>query len=222
MEPTTTIHSQPVSIGVGKAYINGELRVPKGSTGLVLFAHGSGSSRFSPRNQYVSTQLNRAGLATLLFDLLTPEEEAEDIPSGHLRFNIRLLGDRLTAATDWVARNEETSQLKLGLFGASTGAAAAVLTAVERPNLIKALVSRGGRPDMAKAVIGDMNCPALFIVGGNDDVVIYLNREAFNAIPAAVEKQLKIVPGASHLFEESGKLEEVARLATDWFSSHLK
>jgi dienelactone hydrolase len=186
----------------------------------VLFAHGSGSSRHSPRNRYVAGVLRAAGLATLLMDLLTPEEEAEDRYTGHLRFDIDLLAERLVAATDWLAQQPQTAGWPVGYFGASTGAGAALVAAARRPDAVGAVVSRGGRPDLAGAALARVKAPTLLIVGGRDEPVIALNQQALGRLGAAVKK-LVIVPGATHLFEEPGALEEVARLASGWFTRHL-
>jgi dienelactone hydrolase len=185
----------------------------------VLFAHGSGSGRHSPRNRYVARALQRAGLATLLIDLLTPEEEEADLRSGHLRFDVGLLAGRLAAATDWLAENPDTGDLRIGYFGASTGAGAALVAAAERPQEVGAVVSRGGRPDLAGDALPRVRAPTLLIVGGNDAPVIGMNEEAFARLRA--DKELEIVAGATHLFEEPGALEEVARLAAAWFARHL-
>ena len=186
---------------------------------LVLFAHGSGSSRHSPRNQFVARTLNRAGLGTFLFDLLTPEEEALDIYTREHRFNIGLLAERLVAATKWAPQQEETRDLHIGYFGSSTGGAAALVAAAELPPDIGAVVSRGGRPDLAGDALPRVQAPTLLIVGGNDEVVIDLNEMARDQMRCEVK--LEIIPGATHLFEESGTLEQVAKLASDWFSLHL-
>jgi dienelactone hydrolase len=199
--------------------LEGDLAIPAGAHGLVAFAHGSGSGRHSPRNQYVARVLQGAGLATLLVDLLTLEEEAVDQQTGTLRFDIGLLADRMTGTVDWVAANPETSELRFGLFGASTGAAAALVTAARRPDLVRAVVSRGGRPDLAGPALAAVRAPTLLIVGGNDRQVFDLNRVAYEQISA--EKDLVVVPGATHLFEEPGTLEEVARLAAAWFVTYL-
>ncbi|MCL4484881.1 MAG: alpha/beta hydrolase [Nitrospirae bacterium] len=208
--------SLPVRIPFDHGTIDGLLGVPRSARGLVLFAHGSGSSRLSPRNNFVAGVLRKAGLATLLMDLLTGEEE--DLPEH--RFDIRLLTERLMAAGAWVKTNEETESLPLGLFGASTGSAAALEAASLLGPDVFAVVSRGGRPDMAslRALAGVM-APTLFLVGELDREVIALNREAFGPLRCA--KKMVIVPGATHLFEEPGTLEEVGRLATDWFLLHL-
>jgi putative phosphoribosyl transferase len=208
-----------VRIAADAARLDGDLSVPAGAHGVVLFAHGSGSSRHSPRNRYVARVLQEAKLATLLMDLLTPEEERVDQRTAHLRFDIQLLADRLTIAVDWLAQQEKTRALPIGCFGASTGAAAALAAAANRPNLVRAVVSRGGRPDLAGDLLRHVTAPTLLIVGGRDTPVIELNQHALAALQC--EKKLVIVPGATHLFEEPGTLEEVARLARDWFELHL-
>jgi dienelactone hydrolase len=199
--------------------LEGNLAIPPRASGIVLFAHGSGSSRHSPRNRAVARALNEGGLATLLVDLLTPAEESVDEQTGHLRFDIGLLADRLVDAADWLTANEETRSLPIGLFGASTGGGAALVAAAQRPNTVRAVVSRGGRPDLAGAALSRVRAPTLLIVGGRDHAVIELNQEAFERLRC--EKKLEIVPGATHLFEEPGALEEVARLARDWFRRFL-
>jgi dienelactone hydrolase len=199
--------------------LTGDLAIPPESKGIVLFAHGSGSSRFSPRNRYVADALRRAGLATFLIDLLTPQEERLDQATAHLRFDIGLLAERLLDATDWLQSESETRNLRIGYFGASTGAAAALIAAASRSELISAVVSRGGRPDLAGDALEQVKAPVLLIVGSNDDVVIELNQTALKQLPG--EKKLEIVQGASHLFEEPGTLEQVADLAANWFTSHL-
>lgn len=208
-----------VRVSAGKVVLEGNLGRPRDSKGIVLFAHGSGSGRHSPRNRYVAQVLQKRGLATLLFDLLTAEEEAIDIHTMHLRFDIGLLAERLVGATDWLMQKPDTRNLGIGYFGASTGAAAALVAATERPDIIRAVVSRGGRPDLAGPALPRVRAPTLLIVGGNDLPVISINQEALQQLSA--EKKLLIVPGASHLFEEPGTLEEVARLAADWFVHHL-
>lgn len=208
-----------VTVRTETVELPGELDVPAGARGLVLFAHGSGSSRLSPRNQYVARFLREAGLATLLFDLLTEQEERVDLVTAELRFNIDLLAQRLVRATDWALANPATKDLKIGYFGASTGAAAALIGTTQRPDVVRAIVSRGGRPDLAEAALPQVKTPTLLIVGGLDNQVIELNRHAYRQIRA--EKRLEIVPGASHLFEEPGTLEEVARLARNWFIEHV-
>ena len=212
-------NTRTVRISLGRSTLDGDLRVPAGAQGVVLFAHGSGSSRHSPRNRYVAGVLNDGGLATLLMDLLTPEEEAADARSGHLRFDIRLLADRLGVATEWLAQEPTTRDLRLGYFGSSTGGGAALVAAADRPEAIGAVVSRGGRPDLAGPALARVKAPTLLIVGGNDVPVIAMNREALAQLSA--EKELTIIPGATHLFEEPGTLEEVARMARDWFIRHL-
>ena len=208
-----------VQIPAGRAVLPGNLTVPDGAIALVLFAHGSGSSRHSPRNQFVARTLKDAGLATLLFDLLTPEEEATDMRTGEHRFNIGLLADRLVHATRWAKRQEQTRDLQIGYFGSSTGGAAALVAAAEIPNDVRAVVSRGGRPDLAGDALPKVQAPTLLIVGGNDDIVIELNEMARDRMRCEVK--LEIVPGATHLFEEPGALEKVAKLAADWFVDHL-
>jgi dienelactone hydrolase len=208
-----------VRVAAGPVALEGSLTVPAAAAGVVLFAHGSGSSRHSPRNRYVAQELNAAGLATLLLDLLTPREEATDAHDAHLRFDIDLLAERLVGATDWLRQEPETAPLAVGYFGASTGAAAALVAAAARPG-VGAVVSRGGRPDLAGEALERVEAPTRLVVGANDTQVLRLNREALRRLGAA-EKQLRVVPGAGHLFEEPGALEEVARLATAWFTRHL-
>jgi putative phosphoribosyl transferase len=203
---------------VGEAALEGNLVVPQTARGIVLFAHGSGSSRHSPRNRYVAGVLNDSGIATFLFDLLTEKEEAEDMRTGHLRFNIPLLAERVVGATDWVTDNSRTRDLRIGYFGASTGAAAALVAAAGRDD-IAAIVSRGGRPDLAGEALGRVQAPTLLIVGGRDTLVINLNESAQKEMRAQTE--LKIIAGASHLFEEPGALEQVAKLAAEWFERCL-
>jgi putative phosphoribosyl transferase len=198
--------------------LSGDLVIPEGAASVVLFAHGSGSSRHSPRNRYVAGVLQQAGLATLLLDLLTTVEEQVDLATGHLRFDIDLLCERLLQATDWLHREPATRDLPVGYFGASTGAAAALRAAAERPSVVSAVVSRGGRPDLAGPALPRVKAPTLLIVGSNDNAVVNLNRQALAKLRC--EKKLAIVPGATHLFEEPGALEEVSRLAGDWFQSH--
>jgi dienelactone hydrolase len=213
------MEEHPVKVSADPVELEGNLGVPEGARSAVLFAHGSGSGRHSPRNRYVARVLREAGLATLLIDLLTPEEEEVDLRTGHLRFDIGLLAERLAGATDWLMENPDTSNLRIGYFGASTGAGAALVAAAERPDAVGAIVSRGGRPDLAGDALPLVKAPTLLIVGGNDLPVIGMNEEAFAQMQA--EKELRIVPGATHLFEEPGALEEVARLAAGWFVSHL-
>lgn len=199
--------------------LDGDLMIPPAARGLVIFAHGSGSSRHSRRNIAVAQALQRRGLATLLLDLLTPGEEAVDAQTAHIRFDIPLLASRLAAAVDWAAAQQDTSALPIGLFGASTGGGAALIAAAARPAAILAVVSRGGRPDLAGDALARVTAPTLLIVGERDDVVLQLNAQARAAMTANVE--LSIVPGATHLFEERGALEAVAQLAGDWFAEHL-
>jgi|ERR1051326_3348967 dienelactone hydrolase len=207
------------SIPVGQHTIKGDLVLPENAKGAVIFAHGSGSSRHSPRNKYVAEVLNRAGLATLLIDLLTTDEELVDIRTAEHRFNIDLLAARLIAVTDWSGKDPRLSRLAIGYFGASTGAAAALVAAAKRRERISAVVSRGGRPDLAYDHLGKVTAATLLIVGEFDRDVIELNRTAAKAMRASNE--IKIVPGATHLFEEQGALEEVATLARDWFERNL-
>jgi putative phosphoribosyl transferase len=207
-------------IPIGSMTLEGNLDLPKGARAVVIFAHGSGSSRHSPRNRYVARVLRDAGLGTLLIDLLTAEEEAVDQHSAHLRFDIGLLAERLVSVTDWVGQAPETADFLVGYFGASTGAAAALVAAAERPEVVHAVVSRGGRPDLAGDALRRVQAPTLLIVGGNDKPVIAMNQQALVQLGAR-EKQLVIIPGVTHLFEEPGALEEVARLARDWLTRHL-
>ena len=208
-----------VQIHAGRAVLSGNLNIPNGSSALVLFAHGSGSSRHSPRNQFVARTLNHAGLGTLLFDLLTPDEEAIDMQTRELRFNIHLLAERLVHATKWAKQQQQTRGLRIGYFGSSTGGAASLVAAVDVPQDVGAVVSRGGRPDLAGEALPKVQAPTLLIVGGEDDVVIELNEQARDRMRCEVK--LEIIPGATHLFEEPGALEKVAQLASDWFSLHL-
>ncbi|MBP1149355.1 alpha/beta family hydrolase [Methylocaldum sp. RMAD-M] len=207
-------------VGPAGVTLSGSLFIPDQPQGLVIFAHGSGSSRFSPRNQAVADFLNRADLATLLFDLLTAEEHEVDQYTRQFRFDIGLLTDRLVGAIDWATQYELTTDLSFGLFGASTGAAAALRAAAERPESVAAVVSRGGRPDLAEERLPEVLAPTLLIVGGYDDVVIELNRLAAERMNAV--NRLEIVPGATHLFEEPGTLEKVEELARDWFLKYLR
>jgi dienelactone hydrolase len=211
---------RPIALKAGSVTLHADLAIPAGSRGLVLFAHGSGSSRLSPRNRQVAGVLREAGLATLLLDLLTESEEAVDVRTRHLRFDIALLADRLVGATDWAGAQPETRSLKIGYFGASTGAAAALVAAAERPEVVGAIVSRGGRPDLAGVALPRVQAPTLLIVGGHDYPVIEMNRAALGQLRVATTK-LEIVPGATHLFEEPGALDVVARLAREWFVRHL-
>ena len=213
------MQEREVRVSAGPVTLEGSLGIPNGAGGVVLFAHGSGSGRHSPRNRYVARVLREANLATLLIDLLTEDEEEVDLRTTRLRFDIGLLARRLVGATDWLEQNPDTEQLRIGYFGASTGAGAALVAAAERPDEVGAIVSRGGRPDLAGDALPLVKAPTLLIVGGNDEPVIGMNEEALARMRAV--KRLQIVPGASHLFEEPGALEEVARLATGWFARHL-
>jgi dienelactone hydrolase len=208
-----------VEIAADGVRLAGDLVVPAGARGVVVFAHGSGSGRFSPRNRAVAGVLNAGGLATLLLDLLTPAEEAVDRRTAHLRFDIALLGRRVIATIDWLTSEPATKDLRVGCFGASTGAAAALVAAAERPERVGAVVSRGGRPDLAGEALRRVTAPTLLIVGGNDIEVLRLNELALAAL--AGEARLEVVPGAGHLFEEPGTLERVAVLSRDWFLRHL-
>jgi putative phosphoribosyl transferase len=213
------VTARPIHIRCEGAELAGDLCIPQGAIGLVLFVHGSGSSRHSPRNIAVAEQLQHAGLATLLFDLLTTAEEAIDDRTAELRFDIPLLSRRVVGVTSWLKRQTETKHLRLGYFGASTGAAAALVAAAELPSDVGAVVSRGGRPDLAGESLDGVRAPTLLIVGGNDLEVIDLNEQAMLCMRCP--KKLQIVPGASHLFEERGSLEQVAQLARDWFGRYL-
>lgn len=215
---TENLDVQILSTGVR---LEGNLSIPDGAKGIVLFVHGSGSSRHSPRNQYVAQTLQEGGLATLLFDLLTPEEEQIDQRTRHLRFDISLLARRTAGALEWLDLQPYAREFKRGLFGSSTGAAAALIAAAELPEKVDAVVSRGGRPDLAGAALSRVKAPTLLIVGAYDKTVIQLNKEALAMMPQETEKRLVVVPGASHLFEESGTLEYAAHLARDWFQEHL-
>jgi putative phosphoribosyl transferase len=213
------MEEREVRIPAGPATLEGNLGIPEDARGVVLFAHGSGSGRHSPRNRYVAQALREARLATLLIDLLTLEEEEVDLYTRHLRFDIGLLAERLVSATDWLTQDPRRQDLRIGYFGASTGAGAALVAAAARPEAAGAIVSRGGRPDLAGDELSRVRAPTLLIVGGNDVPVIGMNREALAQLRA--EKKLEIVPGATHLFEEPGALEEVARLAAGWFVRYL-
>jgi pimeloyl-ACP methyl ester carboxylesterase len=211
--------SEPIQIRVADVSINGDLSVPTHATGIVVFVHGSGSSRFSRRNRAVAEVLMRARLGTLLLDLLTEPEERTDATTAAFRFDIPRLAERTTGIVDWITASPRTASMPLGLFGASTGAAAALIAAAQRPQAVRAVVSRGGRPDLAEAELENVTSPTLLIVGGRDEVVIELNQQALGRLSG--ERDLRIVPGATHLFEEPGALDDVARLATTWFLSHL-
>lgn len=213
------VRDEEVTVVAGRERLGGHLTVPEHATGVVVFAHGSGSSRHSPRNRYVAGVLREVGLATLLIDLLTVDEEAADLRTGHLRFDIGLLAERLGAATEWLAGRPDTRHLRVGYFGASTGAGAALVAAAERPDAVGAIVSRGGRPDLAGPALTRVRAPTLLIVGGHDHTVLQLNREALGQF--RVEARLEIVAGATHLFPEPGALEQVARLARAWFQRFL-
>ncbi len=208
-----------VEVPVGDLRLAGELTVPEAARGLVLFAHGSGSSRHSPRNRFVGQALQSSGLGTVLFDLLTEDEERQEAYTRHLRFNVNLLAERLLRAADWLEEQEEAEGLRMGFFGSSTGAAAALMAAADANDRIGAVVSRGGRPDLASEHLRKVKAPTLLLVGGRDLPVIDLNESAFEKLQC--EKLLRIVPGATHLFEEPGTLEQVARLASEWFGHYL-
>jgi dienelactone hydrolase len=215
---TENRYVQILSTGVR---LEGIVSIPENAGGFVVFVHGSGSSRHSPRNQYVAQTLQAGGLATLLFDLLTAYEEESDLQNRYLRFDINLLARRTMGVLEWLDLQPYAYGLRKGLFGSSTGAAAALMAAAELPDHVDAVVSRGGRPDLAGAALREVEASTLLIVGGNDDVVIRLNEQALEHISADTEKKLVVVPGASHLFEEAGALEEAARLARDWFQTYL-
>lgn len=208
-----------VHVPIDSITLDGNLLVPPNATGIVLFAHGSGSSRFSSRNRYVASALREGNLGTLLIDLLTPAEERRDMVTGELRFDIGMLARRLVGTVEWLHARPELSELKIGLFGASTGGGAALVAAAERPERIHAVVSRGGRPDLAGPALPKVKAPTLLIVGGDDVPVIAMNREAYDQMKC--ERRLEIIPGATHLFEEPGTLEQVAELARAWFTRHL-
>ena len=215
----TQVAKNDVEIPSGKSVLKGNLEISQNAKGIVLFAHGSGSGRFSPRNTFVAGLFNKKGLSTLLIDLLTSEEEAVDEYTGQFRFDVEMLAERLVDATKWLRKNPVTRDLAIGYFGASTGAAAALIAAAKLPIDTKAVVSRGGRPDLAGQNLSRVKAPTLLIVGGADLEVLELNREALKLLK--VEKKLEVVPGATHLFEEPGKLLEAADLAFDWFEKHL-
>ena len=219
MSTPHTATARAVTITAEGAMLAGDLSIPTDARGIVVFAHGSGSSRHSPRNRFVADVLRAGGLATLLMDLLTEAEEAEDVRTLALRFDIGLLAHRLVGATDWLAQQPDTSALPVGYFGASTGAGAALVAAAERPDAVAAIVSRGGRPDLAGPSLASVRAPTLLIVGGADGPVIEMNRDAMRQMSAL--SHLEIVPGATHLFEEPGALEQVATLARAWFAHYL-
>ena len=210
---------QTVEIKADHITLGGDLIVPDSARGIVVFAHGSGSSRFSRRNQYVACVLQEEGFATLLFDLLTREEEMLDEETGEYRFNIRLLVDRMKSSTRWLLKNDDVKDLNVGYFGASTGAAAALIAAAEQKDRIEAIVSRGGRPDLAADYLPQIKAPTLLIAGGDDSTVVELNKKALQKLTA--KKELVIIPGATHLFEEPGALEAVAHAAAEWFTQYL-
>jgi putative phosphoribosyl transferase len=216
------IVNERVQIQTGDVTLEGNLDIPERAAGIVVFVHGSGSSRHSSRNRYVARTLNEGRIGTLLFDLLTSEEEAIDMRTGELRFNIDLLAQRTIGTVDWLVLQDFAEGLKIGLFGSSTGAAAALIAAAERPAMVSAVVSRGGRPDLAGPVLPHVVTPTLLIVGGEDKPVIEMNRSALAEMPPETDATLQIVPGASHLFEEGGTLEQAARLARNWFIAHLE
>ena len=209
-----------VHVPIASITLEGNLLIPTGARGIVLFAHGSGSSRFSSRNRYVASELRAAGLGTLLIDLLTAQEERVDAMTAHLRFDIGMLADRLVGTIAWLRQQPETASLSIGMFGASTGGGAALVAAAQRPDDVQAVVSRGGRPDLAGDALESVQAPTLLIVGGDDTPVIRMNRDAYERLHC--EKRMEIVPGASHLFEEPGTLEQVARSAADWFQRYLR
>lgn len=217
---STSENSSEIVIPINSITLRGNLIIPQGAKGIVVFAHGSGSSRHSSRNQYVARELQKEGLGTLLFDLLTADEEKIDMVTLHLRFDIELLANRLIDVTTWLINNPDTKELNLGYFGASTGAAAALIAAKKHSDVVKAVVSRGGRPDLADKALPDVKAPTLLIVGGKDFQVIEMNQWALERLTLK-EKQMEIVPGATHLFEEPGTLEEVAYLAGEWFKRFL-
>jgi putative phosphoribosyl transferase len=216
--PIGTVHER---LGENATFLDGKLRIPQSPEGIIIFAHGSGSGRHSPRNQFVAEKLNEDGLATLLLDLLTADEEELDNQTRKLRFDIGLLSKRLISTINWITINHDTRNLGVGLFGASTGAAAALVAAAELPNTVCAIASRGGRPDLAgKDVLKSVQAPTLFLVGGNDPQVVELNENALKDMTTE-RKKITLIPGATHLFEEPGKLEQVARIASGWFRCYF-
>lgn len=214
------INGELVHISVDSATIEGDLNIPEGAEGIVLFAHGAGSSRQSPRNNFVADELREGGLATLLIDLLTSEEKEVDRRTRRIRFDIDRLGERVVGTTEWLLEQPETEKLNIGIFGSSTGAAGALIAAAEKLAAVQAVVSRGGRVDMAESVLDQVKAPTLFIVGGKDFQVLNLNKQALAQLET--EKKLEVVEGAGHLFEEPGALDEVARLTREWFQEHLE
>ncbi len=223
MNPSLSVPAEALSVTVPANEVNlaADVTLPADARGLVIFAHGSGSSRHSRRNRFVAQILNEAGLGTMLIDLLTEQEEIVDDQTAQLRFDIPFLGRRLVAITDWVVQQRTFAKLTTGYFGASTGAAAALLGAAARPAIVKAVVSRGGRPDLAGEALGRVIAPTLFIVGGEDSTVLELNRAAMKQLPRGTKRQLEVIPGATHLFEEPGTLLQAAMLARAWFQDHL-
>ncbi|GIJ08160.1 dienelactone hydrolase family protein [Micromonospora andamanensis] len=213
------VRGEAATIPAGEALLPADLLVPAEPVGAVLFAHGSGSSRHSPRNVAVARQLNRGGLGTVLVDLLTPAEDRVDAVTAELRFDIGLLADRLAGVVDWLATERPFGAVPVGLFGASTGAAAALVAAARRPDLVRAVVSRGGRPDLAGSALGQVRAATLLLVGGLDEQVIALNQQALGQLTSRAN--LRVIPGATHLFEEPGTLDQVAEAAADWFHDHL-
>jgi len=210
-----------VRIPIGRVSVEGDLVIPENAAGAVLFAHGSGSSRHSPRNRFVAAALQKAGFATLLMDLLTADEEIEDEQTARLRFDIELLGERLLAAVDWLPRQPSVGDMPIGCFGASTGAAAALVAAAERPDAVSVVVSRGGRPDLAKSALGRVRAATLLIVGAEDHAVVSMNQAALTQLTATRTKDLVLVPRATHLFSEPGTLEEMTGIASRWFEQHI-
>ncbi|MGG6297806.1 dienelactone hydrolase family protein [Leptolyngbya sp. AN02str] len=217
----SNLREQIVTVEAGRVPLTGHLVIPQGARGVVLFAHGSGSSRHSPRNHYVAQMLQQAGLATLLLDLLTVEEEEEDLRTRHLRFDLGLLSSRLVGATDWLRGTPSTQSLSIGYFGASTGSAAAFIAAARRPSVVKAIVSRGGRVDLTGSLLTQVQAPALLIVGSYDFPIIAMNEDAIALLNQVPEKRLEMIPNATHLFQEPGALEQVAILASQWFQRFL-
>lgn len=216
------VQQRPVKIPAETIELEGNLALQPSAQGIVIFVHGSGSSRHSPRNQFVARVLQESGLATLLFDLLTVEEEKVDLSTAYLRFDIELLADRTASIINWVSGQPETQGLRIGLFGASTGAAAALIAAASQPDLVNTVVSRGGRPDLAARLLHAVAAPTLLIVGERDEVVLDLNRQALAALKPGLEKRLDVIPGATHLFEEPGTLEQATERARGWFQRFLK
>ncbi len=219
MEKTRTLEECPVTVTVDKVTLEGDLCIPSNAPGVIVFAHSSGSSRKSPRNRYVAEVLRQTGLATLLFDLLTSEEEKMDLQTGRYRFDIRMLANRLAGTMQWLKENPETKEMNIGYFGVGTAVAAALTAAAEHPDDIGAVVSRSGRPDLARTALPYVKSSTLLIVGGRDLPVMAMNRDALGELRA--EKKLAVIPGATHLFEESGTLEEATKLAVNWFANYL-